>query len=329
MVSPYSAGVTSDQLRKINSQFDNIYSLAFKAAPVTTGDVVQVKPAKSHYVTMAALTQVPKMQKWLGEKQLKQMATLVQTVRSPDFEATIAIDRNEILSDNVGMYSELPAMLGVQGAKHQDQLFAQTLQCGVSENVGSGNLFPNESVTTSIADGLKIFSTAHTWPGVSTTQSNVVTGSAINAALVGEACNRMMGFLGDDGQPINVDPFAIVYGPTDQYATLNAIEARLNPVVGSNATVPLENIIASSYGLKPVLVRELANEPGVIYLLGTVNGVKPVHLYDFIPPHLVPMVNPESANVFYQKSFVWSLEANRLMVVPLWFLLVRVTTIGY
>lgn len=328
--SPYAAGPTAEQLRIINSDIQAEFSLAFNAAQVTSDDLVTVRPSRSNFVTQRALAQIPKMRKWLGEKVFKQVAEFVTTTRAPDWELSVTIDRNDVMSDNVGMYAGVPALMGFQGKKHQDQLLAQLLTCGVSQNCGTAtSLYPAESQTQSLLDTNGLFSTSHSFPGITATQSNVVSGSAINAPLIASAVNAMIGYTGDESIPLQIDPYAVAYGPLDQFATLNAVQATLNPAAGPVSTVPLDNIVARMYGIKPILLRELAPEPGVVYLFGTVAGLKPVQLWDFIPPHLVSQVSPTDPEVFYRKRYVWSVEANRLMQIPLWFQVIRITTLAY
>jgi len=332
----FAAGVPADTIRVINGQFDKDFSLAFMATPVSTADLVQNKTAKGNVITMATLLQVPKMRQWLGAKNVKSLQTVNLSTRAVPFEATVGVDRSDILSDNIGMYSDLPAMLGAQGKKHQDQLYAQTIQCGHSGNIAASSLWPGGLQTTNLADGANLFATNHTWQGSSVAaQSNNIFYTSLSQASISDAVEKMLAFVGDDGQPLNIFPKYIACAPQDYITILNSVKAIYNPVVGSNAAVPLDNILSragvwsSYFNLDVVPVLELSNEAGVAYLhgLAAYGALKPCQLYDFIAPHLVPSVNPDSQNVFMDKRFLWSLEAERLMVFPLWFQTIRMTTL--
>lgn len=134
------------------------------AEGLTTGDasyeaIATVVPSNNKSNTYAWLGSVPTMRKWVGDRIIKELAGHKYTLENEDYEATIAVDRNDIEDDSFGVYAPMASMLANEAKNHKGRLVTKLLEDGIT-NLGY--------------DGVPFFSTAH--PVGSGTQSNFIDG---------------------------------------------------------------------------------------------------------------------------------------------------------
>lgn len=355
-----AAGLSSEIVQELNSDVETIWSTTYLNTPVSSDPFVRVRPVGANTISLAALTQMPLMSKWLGGKQLNTVNTQAVTLRSADYESTVGIERSDFMSDRIGLYADLAFHLGFVGKKHQDYEARKVLQAGYPPTLAAGvagaaafKYLAGEAGTKSALTGDDLFSSTHTLdpnapggisqgPGLGLTtagnQSNLVSGSFLNAPLVQTGYENMIQFSGDRSQPFNWEPSILVVPPQQLTNARMAVESYTNPLVSANSSLAstagsvaanqtLQNMVAS-YGLKVQLVRELSNDPNVAYLCGEIQGIKALTYGQFIAPHLIPLVTPESFAVFYHKRFEWSVEDNVLMYCAVWSSIIRISVLG-
>lgn len=90
------------------------------------------------YPNLGAL---PQMREWLGERVLKDMAAGGFTITNKDFETTVAVDRNSIEDDQLGVYTPYFADLGATAIRHRDILVFGLLASGFNTLCWDGQYF--------------------------------------------------------------------------------------------------------------------------------------------------------------------------------------------
>jgi len=119
--------------------------------------ILQAKPLSDRVATQVNSTtkteeygwigKVPNVRQWLGDRMVQNLATSSYTIKNLPWELTIAVDRDDIEDDNLGIYSPLFSEMGLSTVAHKDQLVYGALNAGFT-----GLAF----------DGLPYFSPNHT-----------------------------------------------------------------------------------------------------------------------------------------------------------------------
>lgn len=87
------------------------------------------------------LGKIPNVRKWLGDRVIQNISQSSYSLKNEDYEVTIAVDRNDIEDDNVGIYTPLFTELGRSGAANYDQLVWAALKAGFSTLCYDGQYF--------------------------------------------------------------------------------------------------------------------------------------------------------------------------------------------
>lgn len=124
----------------------------------TLATIVTSSTAKELYPFLGAL---PKMREWTGDRQVNTLRGDKYELENKDFELTIAVDRNDIEDDQIGLFGSLAEDIGQETRDHRFRLLIEALMAGESE--------------TSY-DGLPFFSASHK-SAKETAQSNLTAGA--------------------------------------------------------------------------------------------------------------------------------------------------------
>ena len=329
-------GVPSQNYNVVCAGFDKIFSEGFAAAK-PQADFVQKRTATGKTVNLVAALQAAPVKIWRDDKYAKRYNNFFVNIPMLPLESTLTIDKYDFMGDVIGAFGDQVKHLGGQAAMFTDRQWAIAVQSGLAsdyasfwQGVGGDDWGLNGNVT---GDGLPLFHSAHTFANSNTAaQSNMVTGSFSDPTTWANAYDLMQGYIGDQGNPLYVEPKAIVYAPSDQFNILNAIDAKFTaPGLGAGGStskvttnvVALDNVI-NRWGLELKKLNYLNNNPGVAYLIGEVNGVVSSYEYMLEPLHLVPNIDPTSQRVFNNHEFTWSIEGFGRVIVPQFFTIIRV-----
>lgn len=110
-------------------------------APILMRTTAKTKEA--HY---AWLGQFPGLRKWLGERVIRQLKAHDYRIKNEPFESTVEVDSDDVMYDQVGIYSPLMTEMGRAAAAHPFELSFALLKAGF---------------TTECYDGQYMFDTDH------------------------------------------------------------------------------------------------------------------------------------------------------------------------
>jgi phage major head subunit gpT-like protein len=137
------------------------------------------------------LGQSPSLTEWVDERKLKSLNEFEYEIVNKDYEATLSIDRNAIMDDQLGNVRVRIDDLGRKARIHPRKLFFETLVAGEVELC---------------YDGQPFFSASHE-EGDSGVQSNIVTGTGVTLSALSDdldTCEaRLLSFKDDTGEPWN------------------------------------------------------------------------------------------------------------------------------
>lgn len=76
------------------------------------------------------LGQFPRIRKWVGDRQLKNLQAYDYAIKNEPFESTISVDRDDIDDDSYGVYANVVEDMGYAAATHPDELIFGLLSDG-------------------------------------------------------------------------------------------------------------------------------------------------------------------------------------------------------
>ncbi len=159
----------SELLKALDTAFRKEFSAGLKVLEPQWGTVAMKVSSSTATNTYAWLGQFPKMQEWVGDRQIKNMQAQGMTIENKLFESTVAVPRTAIEDDQVGLFTPMVKQAAQSAAELPDDLVFSLLKKGK---------------TTLCYDGQNFFDTNHPvyqnvdGTGTSKTQSNITTGSA-------------------------------------------------------------------------------------------------------------------------------------------------------
>jgi len=128
-------------LQGIYRSFSTIFKQAFDAAPSMWQEVAMRAPSTGRSVDYKWLGDFPMMREWVGERVIKDLSAFHYELVNKDFESTVAVDRNDIEDDQIGVYSPMIQGLGAAAKQHRDILVFGLLKNGFSTICFDGQYF--------------------------------------------------------------------------------------------------------------------------------------------------------------------------------------------
>lgn len=194
--------VNKESLGAVFTGLKTVFNNALKAAVGNWQATAMEVPSDAAGEDYAWLSRFPKFRKWIGSKVVKNIAAGKYYVANEDWEATIAVKKNDLADDRLGIYK------------------TQTLQAGES----AGELhdiivddLKNNAFTKLCFDGQYFYDTDHAVNGASV--SNKLAVALSNATLAaatasyGAARLAIMNFKDEEGMPLRLIPDTLEVPP--------------------------------------------------------------------------------------------------------------------
>lgn len=269
--------------------------------------VANVKNAATGTVVYAQGNNAPKMEpKGVTGYSFAEMAINTYKIVSSRFGRGLKISVDDLNDDKWGTFIEIINDLGAAAYKLPQTLIWSWLMEG-DQTVGpAGTLFAGRDMTT--IDGLAFFSASHKVninDASLSTQSNLLTSTALTAANYEIAREALVSMKNTEGQPIGRQP-------THIYVPSRLVKTAAEILYAQTISTAGENVQANAFGpqlMRPkmtiVEVPELAADTTVWYLAAKGPNGAPVTWQVTEALKLIPHVNPEHDNVFYQDEYEW------------------------
>lgn len=276
---------------------------AFGAVEAMWPQIAMKVPSTSGSNDYKWLSRFPKMQRWLGDKNVKSLEAFKYVVENEDFEATVEVDRNDIEDDILGIYAPQAEGAGFSAAQLPDELIFEAVNNAFAGLCFDGQYFcdtdhpvkdPVTKIPTSVSNkGATALSAAS---------------QALAIASLGAAAVAMGKFKDDEGRPLNVTPNVLLVPPA------------LQDVANALYTVDrLDDGKANLYKgkYKPVVSPRLTSDTAW-FLLDTTKIIKPFVYQERKAPVFVQQTNPEADDVFTRKTFKFGAEARAAAGYGFW-----------
>lgn len=118
-----------------------IFNKAFEAAPSIWEKTTMKVPSTGAQNDYGWLGRFPKMRKWIGDKVYRKLKAHSYTVVNDDWEATVAVDRNDIEDDNLGIYNPMAQDAGFSAKQLPDEIDADLKNNAFTEECYDGQYF--------------------------------------------------------------------------------------------------------------------------------------------------------------------------------------------
>lgn len=246
---------------------------------------------------------VPNMRQWGTGRLARGLRTESYSIENQKYEATIAVDRDEISDDQTGQIRVRIAELAQRAATHKDYLIAQLLIYGETSGYNS-------------YDGVTFFNDAHS-SGDSGSQDNTLTYDATDGddptvaefkGALKAAIAQMLAYKDDQGEPMMIAASGLlcVVPPTMYFTALEAINASL---VDSTSNV-LE-------GAARVISLPWLTDASKWYLLKT-DGVVRSFIFQDREPVEFSALAEDSEESFKREKFLYGVRARYAMSYGYW-----------
>jgi phage major head subunit gpT-like protein len=289
--------VNKSSLTAVFITLETTFNKAFDAAPALWQKTTMRVPSGSGQNDYAWLSRFPKMRKWIGDKVLKALKASTYTVVNDDWEATVAVDRNDIEDGYLGIYGPMAQEAGFSAKQLPDEIDADL----------KNNAFANECY-----DGQYFYDTDHEVAEASVSNKGTAALSAATQALAlasyGAARAAIMGFTDDDGRPLGLIPNLL-----EVPSALESVGKLLvnSPKLADDTPNPW-------HGTAELLVNPRLTSSTAWFLHVTSRPVKPFVYQERKKPVFVQQTTPDSDGVFMRKEFKFGTEARAAGGYGLW-----------
>ncbi|MFQ2020670.1 Mu-like prophage major head subunit gpT family protein [Aeromonas veronii] len=133
--------VTPALLQALFTGFKKNFEDAKGEAPAQYTKIATVIKSTTKSNTYGWLGKFPSLRKWVGDRVIESMKAHGYQIVNEDFEATVAVDRNDIEDDELGIYAPLFQEMGLAAGIHPDELCFGLLGAGFSTPCYDGQYF--------------------------------------------------------------------------------------------------------------------------------------------------------------------------------------------
>lgn len=292
--------ITRASIRQLQVGFSGTFRSAFTSTEPKLVSLATTVTSTTRTNTYGWMAKLLKMRKWDGPRIIQNLNTFAYTLENEPYELTVGVETRDIRDDQLGIYTPLFDELGRAAKKWPDQILKGVLQAGTAQNG---------------FDGVAHFSALHPLNPAGN-QSNNFTSTGLTAANFAIVRAAMTSFTGEDGEPLGVMPDTLVVPP--------ALEDQANLIVnaqnGANGATNIQKGQA-----KVIVVPELANQGTTWYLLDNSHAIKSLVWQLRRAPQIVAKTKVDDDNVFFDREFIWGVDAEGAGGFGPWFLAARAT----
>ena len=290
--------ITKAAIQQLQVGFSGLYRAGWNNTAPKLVSLATTVPSSTRTNTYGWMGRLLKMRKWDGPRVIQNLNTHAYQLENEPYELTVGVDRDDIEDDQLGVYNPLFEELGRNAQKWPDQTLKTALQAGTT-NLGF--------------DGVAFFASTHPLNPAGN-QANTFTSTALSAANFATVRAAMMGFTGEDGEPLGVNPDTLIVPPQLGDTALTILSAEF----GASGATNIQKGQA-----KVVIVPELANQATTWYLADTSNAIKGLVWQLRKAPEFVTKTALTDDNVFFEKQFIWGVDARGVAGYGPWFLMSR------
>ena len=285
--------VTRDFLSAMYTNLRAVYLQSFEAAQNADPwqRLVMEVPSTTLTETYEWLGSVPKMSEWVDERLLGDLSEESFSLTNKHYEATVAVDRNALDDNRLGMILPRVRQLAMEAARYPRELVMAKIVAGTSDTGYDGKaLFANDH---SGGDNLLA--------GTGTAVANL-------QADLGAAFGAMREFQDDHGRPLNITPDLVVVPAELEFPMRMALNAALT---GGGDT----NIYQ---GICDIMVAPELTDANDWYAFSTKGAMKALIYQNRKAPEFVALDAADDYANFMRRELLYGVDARCAVGVGIW-----------
>ena len=316
--------LTREQAQVLFYGFSADFQRGFANLPLIWDGFATLAPSTTKNALYHFVDQLPSLRKWVGSRQKVNAALRDYTLKNEPYEQTVTVDKFDVADDIHNAYAGLFVAQGQAAARWPDEVMTAVVAAGNSTVCYDGQYFFDTDHPINMDDA------------GSSTYSNLLTSSSYDLSLdpLGvwqRASEKMAGFVGAGGAPLGLVADTLMVPPNLRRYAVQAAKAEIVPqTFTSTGTATQTNASAASVsniyvGDFKVIVNPYMSQTapyGVV--MCTNRGINPFIWQLRQAPLFIPQTDPSLSAPFYDKEFVYGVEARGAGGYSLPFLAVRV-----
>lgn len=286
--------INKHNMEDVFRNFNAIFSKTFEETNIMYEKVAMEVPSVTSDENYSWLGSLPSMREWIGSREIKNLEAHTYSIKNKDFELTVAVNRNDIEDDRIGIYKPMIKDLGENARKHPDRLVFGLLPKAFTEKCYDGQPFISDNHPT-ITNSKTI------------KQSNKGT-KKLSSESYGNARVKIMSIKGADGESLKLIPDLLVVSPQNESIAKQIVMAET-----INGTTNIHKGTA-----EVLVVPELIDTPNAWFLLCTNRAIKPLIFQNRRKPKFVAKDRDNDDNVFYDKQYIYGVDSRCNAGYGLW-----------
>jgi phage major head subunit gpT-like protein len=133
--------INAANLAAVRTGFSTAYASGLGQAQSLFGRVATIVPSSTKEQKYGWLGKVPNVREWLGGRVIQGISQGDYAIREKKWELTLGVDRDDIETDNIGVYGPLFEEMGMSAGSFWDMLVWPLLKAGFSTNCYDGQYF--------------------------------------------------------------------------------------------------------------------------------------------------------------------------------------------
>lgn len=133
--------INSANMAILNRAFNAAFNKGFGDVPIMRDRIATTVPSGTKTNDYPWLGKMPGLREWIGDRQINNLKKHGYSITNKPFEATIAVDRDDVDDDQYGTYTPLMQGLGSNAAAHADKLIFALLTAGFATPCYDGQYF--------------------------------------------------------------------------------------------------------------------------------------------------------------------------------------------
>jgi phage major head subunit gpT-like protein len=254
--------------------------------------LVTTIPTSIDVQTYEFMGMFPDYRKWLGAREVKELASHKYQITNDEYELTIGLNKSKVDAGDNGYVDFILTNMATRGRQLPIRLLTDKLIGG-------------EAADAETLDGQAFFDTDHpvSLSGSAGTQSNYFTGRALTPDNFAFVRLKMRTLKQEDGQSAEILPSLLIVPPELEEAAKAIVEPDLVSIGGVITSNP-------NKGAARILVLpRLSIQPTAWYLADTTDGIRPLILQEQQAPRLTPKDKDTDDNVFWHRQYIWGSDA--------------------
>ncbi|PTY03902.1 head protein [Verrucomicrobia bacterium LW23] len=278
--------INADSIAALNKGYRVLFDQAYQAGQPMWPQMALRTTSSNADETYNFLGSIPGMRELVDSVQIRNLAAHGFTILNKEWEDTIEIKRKDIERDSYGLYNPLFQAMGRVAAEHADELVANLLLNGFTQNCYTGTTF---------------FSTTHMPQANKTGFSNRGT-KKISAANYATARENIKSRLNAEGRPMNLGSgLTLIVSPAYETTARQILEADL--IINAGGTAAGTNVDKGT--AKLIVWPRLAADPDKWFLVDLGQVMKPFIFQEEKPVSLTSATAPNSVDMLLNHRFIY------------------------